>query len=114
MLISDDVRSDDVRAEDVFVERFRHSEFLYSRNGRYKTVELKIYEKQHVEKFPTIDLLEIDHNNVKLDDEFKIHYENGPCDISKKKKKDWCMHSKRTSFKKGTFICKLCQLGCLI
>ena len=87
MLISDDVRSDDVRVEDVFVERFRHSEFLYSRNGRYKTVELKIYEKQHVEKFPTIDLLEIDHNNVKLDDEFKIHYENGPCDISKKKKK---------------------------
>ena len=82
MSMSDDVRTDDVRAEDTFVERFRHSEFLYSRNGQYKTVELNFYQKEHVEKFPTINLLEIDCNKVKLHDEFKVHYENGPCDIS--------------------------------
>ena len=40
MSISDDVRSDDVRPEDAPVKRFRHSEFLYFRNGQYKTVEL--------------------------------------------------------------------------
>ena len=79
------VRSDDMRAEDAFVERFIHSEFLYSRNGQCKTVELNFYEKQNVEKFPTTDLLETDCNKVKLDDEFKVHYENDPCDISIKK-----------------------------
>ena len=62
MLISDDVRSDDVRAEDVFVEIFRHNEFLYPGNRQYKTVKLNFYEKQHVEKFPTIDLPEINCN----------------------------------------------------
>ena len=49
------------------------------------TVELNFHEKQHVEKFPTIDLIETDCNKVKLDDEFKVHFENNPCDISIKK-----------------------------
>ena len=41
-------------------ERYRHSEFLYSKNGLYKIVDLNFYEKQHVEKYPSIDLLETD------------------------------------------------------
>ena len=68
------------------------------------TVELNFHEtwKQHVEKFPTIDLIEIDCNKVKLDDEFKVHFENDPCDISIKK--DCCMYSKGTLFKKKHFF----------
>ena len=42
MSISEDVRSHDVRSEDAFVERCRHSELLYSKNGQYKTVELNL------------------------------------------------------------------------
>ena len=42
MSISDDVRSHDVRSEHAFVERCRHSELLYSKNGQYKTVELNL------------------------------------------------------------------------
>ena len=33
---------DDESAEDAFAERFRCSEFLYSKNGQYKTVELNL------------------------------------------------------------------------
>ena len=100
-----------MRAEDAFVERFRHNEFLYSRNGQCKTVELNFYEKQNVEKFPTTDLLETDCNKVKLDDEFKVHYENDPCDISIKKITACIVNGHHL---KKTFICKLCHLGCLI
>ena len=41
--------------------------------------------KTTCKKFPTIDLLEINCKKVKLDDEFKVYYETGPCDISIKK-----------------------------
>ena len=51
--------SDDEIAENMFGERYIHSAFLYSKNGQYKTVDLHFYEKQHVEKYLLIDLLEI-------------------------------------------------------
>ena len=35
---------------DSFVERYRHSDFLYSRNDQCKTVDLHFFEKQYVEK----------------------------------------------------------------
>ena len=74
--------SDDEVAENMFAERYRHSEFLYSKNGQYKIADLNFYEKQHVEKYPLIDLLEVDCKKIRLDDEFKIHYDNRPCNIS--------------------------------
>ena len=51
--------SHDEIAENMFGERYIHSEFLYSKNGQYKIVDLNIYEKQHVEKYLLIDFLEI-------------------------------------------------------
>ena len=44
----------------MFTESYRHSDFLYSRNGQCKIVDLTFYEKQYVEKYLLIDLLEID------------------------------------------------------
>ena len=41
--------------------------------------------KTTCKKFPTIDLLEINCKKVKLDDEFKVYYETGPCYMSIKK-----------------------------
>ena len=66
---------------DRFDDRYRHSEFLYSRNDQYKIVDLNIFEKQHTESYPLIDLLKFDCKKVELDDEFKVHYDEGPCDI---------------------------------
>ena len=53
-------KADDKIAENMFTESYRHSEFLYSRNGQCKIVDLAFYEKQYVEKYLLIDLLEID------------------------------------------------------
>ena len=39
------------------------------------------FEKQHVENYPLIDLLKFDYNKVKLDDKFKVFYDERPCDI---------------------------------
>ena len=65
-----------------FVEKYRHSDFLYSRNDQYKIVDLHFFfEKQHVEKYPLINLLEFDYRKVKLDGKFKIYYDDGPCEI---------------------------------
>ena len=44
--------------------------------------------------------------NLKLDDEFKVHYEIGPCDISIKKIATCITEGDHL---KKTFICKLCQ-----
>ena len=48
--------SHDEIAENMFAERYRYSEFLYSKNGQYKIKDLNFYEKQHVEKYPLIYL----------------------------------------------------------
>ena len=69
----------------MFTESYRHSEFLYSRNGQCKIVDLTFYEKQYVEKYLLIDLLEIDSKKKRLDDDFKVHCDNRHCDISFKK-----------------------------
>ena len=66
---------------DSFAERYRHSDFLYFRNDQYKIVDLHFFEKQYVEKNLLIDLLNLDHRKVKLDDNFKIYYGDGPCEI---------------------------------
>ena len=58
--------SDDKTAENAIAERFKHSEFPYWRNGQYKTIELNFYKKHYVEKYPIIDLLEIDCSKIKL------------------------------------------------
>ena len=55
--------SDDVKAEDAFVERFRQWIPVLK-----KWTVQSVYEKQHVEKFSAIDLLEITCNKVKLDE----------------------------------------------
>ena len=54
---------------------------MFSKNGLHKTVDLNFHERQHVEKYPVIDVLQIDCNKIKLDNEFSIHYDNCPCDI---------------------------------
>ena len=48
-------------------------------------MDLNCYEKQHVEKHLLIDLLEIYCKKIRLDDEFNVHYDNRPFDISIKK-----------------------------
>ena len=52
---------EDERPSDSFSERYRHSDLLYSRNDQHKTVDLHFFEKQHVEKYPLIDLLKFDY-----------------------------------------------------
>ena len=66
-------------------ERIINTEFLLSKNGRYKTVDLNFYERQYAKKQPLIDILQIYCSKIKLDDELKIYYDNFPCDISIKK-----------------------------
>ena len=38
-------KSDDEKAEDAFVGRLKYSDFLYSKSGQCKTVELNFYER---------------------------------------------------------------------
>ena len=57
------------------------SDFFYSRNNLYKIVYLHFFEKQHVEKYLLIDLLKFDYRKVILCNNFKIRYDQGPCDI---------------------------------
>ena len=42
---------------------------------------MHFFERQHVEKYPLVDLLKFDYRTVILCDNFKIHYDQGPCDI---------------------------------
>ena len=62
--------------------------FLYFRNDQYKIVDFHYYyyyyffEKQDAKKYLLIDLLKFDYRKVKLDDELKIQYGDGPCGIS--------------------------------
>ena len=46
-------------------------------------MDLDFFKKQHVEKYPMFDLfdLKIDYRKVKLDDNFKIHYDEGSSEI---------------------------------
>ena len=62
-----------------FSKKYRHSDFLYSRNDQCKIVDLHSFEKQYVEIYPLIDLLKFDHGKVKLDDKFKIYYDDARC-----------------------------------
>ena len=39
------------------------------------------FEKQHVEKYPIIDVLKFDYRKVELGDNLKINYDVGPCEI---------------------------------
>ena len=50
--------NEDEVASDSFCKIYRHTDFLYSRNGQYKIVDLhlKKKKKQYVEKYPVIDL----------------------------------------------------------
>ena len=69
------------------------------------------FEKQHVEKYPIIDLLKFDYRKVELGDNLKINYDVGPCEIYIK--------SIAASIMKGhhlkeMFIYKSCQLFYLI
>ena len=50
----------------------KSSDFLYSRNDQCKIVDLHVFEKQHVENYPLIDLPKFDYRKVKLDDRFKV------------------------------------------
>ena len=38
-------------------------------------------KKQHVKKYQLIDLLKFDYKQVRLDDKFKIYYDDGLCEI---------------------------------
>ena len=44
-------------AEDSWNERFICTEFLFSKNRQYKAVDLNFHERQHVEKYPVIDVI---------------------------------------------------------
>ena len=64
---------EDETSSDSFYERYRQSDFLYSRNNQYKIVDLNFFEKQHVEKYLLIDLLKPDFRKVIVCDNFKIY-----------------------------------------
>ena len=81
-----------------FANRYGHSEFSYSKNNKYKIVDLHFFEKEHVEKYQLIDLLKFEPKKAKKPgDEFKVYYDNGPCDISIKK--NCCIYTKEKSLK---------------
>ena len=63
------------KALDRFCKRYRHSDFLYSRNDQYNIVDLHIFKKQHVQKYLMTNLFKFDYRRVKLANNFKIHYE---------------------------------------
>ena len=63
---------DELSAVDSLHELFIRPEFLFSKNGQYRTVGLNFYEIQYVEKHPVIYVLQIDCSKIKLDDEFRI------------------------------------------
>ena len=67
--------SDEDKALDRFCKRYRHSDFLYSRNDQYNIVDLHILKKQHVQKYLMTNLFKFDYRKVKLANNFKIHYE---------------------------------------
>ena len=54
---------EDERPSDSFCERYRHSNFLYSKNDQYKIIDLHFFEK-HAGKYPLIDLLRFDCRKV--------------------------------------------------
>ena len=66
---------------DSFAERYRYSNFLYSRIDQCKIVDLRFFEKQCVKKNLVTDLLKFDYSKVELDDNFKICYDDGSCEI---------------------------------
>ena len=68
---------EDETASDSFCKRYRHNDFLYSRNDQYKIIDLHLQNY----RFPLIDLFKFDFRKVKLDNNFKIHYDEGPCEI---------------------------------
>ena len=70
--------SDDKKPSDSFSEKYRHNDFLYSRNDKYKIVDLHVFGKQHVEKYLLIDLFKFDYRKVVLRNNFKIHYDQRP------------------------------------
>ena len=72
---------EDETSPDRFYERYRQSDFLYSRNDQHKIVDLNFFEKRHVEKYLLIDLLKPDFRKVIVCDNFKIRYDDEPCDI---------------------------------
>ena len=72
---------EDETASDSFCKRYKHSDFLNSSNDQYKIIDLHYFEKQHVEKYLLIDLFKFDFRKVRLDDNFKIHYDQGPYEI---------------------------------
>ena len=48
---------------------------MYLRNDHYNIIDLHFFEKQHVEKYPLIDLFKLYFRKVKLYDNSKIHYD---------------------------------------
>ena len=63
---------DELSAVDSLHELLIRPEFLFSKNGQYRTVGLNFYERQYLEKHPVIYVLQIDCSKIKLDDEFRI------------------------------------------
>ena len=75
--ISLKLSDDEMSVADLWNERFIRTEFLFSKNGQYKRVDLR----QHVEKCPMIDVFQIDCNKIKLDHKFRIRNDSSPSDI---------------------------------
>ena len=63
---------EDEAASDSFYKRCRSIDFLYSRNDEVKISDLHFFEKQHVENYSLIDLLNFDYRKAKLDHKFKF------------------------------------------
>ena len=76
-----------MRTKDRFSERYRHSDFLYFRNDQHKIVDFHYYYyyffwKTGCRKISVDWFTKFDYRKVKLDDELKIQYGDGPCGIS--------------------------------
>ena len=72
---------EDEVALDSLYEKYRSSDFLCSRNYQCKIADLHFFKKQYAENYPLVDLLKFDYRTVKLDEKFKVFYDEWPCNI---------------------------------
>ena len=59
-----------LEALEFFSERSRPGDFLYTRNNQYRMVKLE-FEKSDLSEYPPVDILQFDHNKLKLEDNTK-------------------------------------------
>ena len=58
-----------------FSERYRHCDFLYTKNEQHKVVELEFEKTSSFQCWPIVDILQFDCKNLKLEEDMRRRYE---------------------------------------